>query len=326
MDEMTRRRFLVTGIEAFAFAASCDAAGIKPPSYPLKAVLFGADTARGKELLKWAKEVPGFAMMSALDSAADLAPVLSDATVQAIVCATPPERHAEIACAALKAGKSVFVDPPVGLSDAECAAVETAAAASKGVYFYGDKFAASTCYKPGIEAVLNGAIGEVREAKSWDHGEHYGVFHEFARKALGIDGEPTKVARFLDADGCGLTRLDYPGGKSLTLERPSRLTRNCGLYLLDMPCASVVYGTTGSMVFATNDRALLFDRNGVLAKYWEGRDPESVAFAGSLEVPLRNLDIRQLAHFAACVNDRELRPYATLEDALAVRRRYAAYA
>ena len=128
-----------------------------------------------------------------------------------------------------------------------------------------------------------------------------------------------------DADGCGLTRLDYAGGKSMTMERPSKATLNCGLYLLDMPFASVVYGTTGSMVFAPNDRALLFDRNGALAKYWEGRDPESVAFAGSLEVPLRNLDIRQLAHFAACVKDREIRPYATLADALAVRRRYAAY-
>lgn len=326
MNEMTRRRFLVTGIEAFAFAASCDAAGIKPPSCPLKAVLVGADTARGKELLKWAKEVPGFTMASALDSTADLSSVLADLTVNALICATPPGRHAGIACAALKADKSVFVDPPVGLTDAECAAVETAAVQSKGVYFYGEKLAASTCYKPGIEAVLGGAIGEVREAKSWDHGEHYCVFHEFARKALGVDGEPAKVSRFLDADGCGLTRLEYPGGKSLTLERPSRATRDCGLYFLDMPYASVVYGTTGSMVFAPGDRALLFDRKGVLAKYWEGRDPESVAFAGSLEVPLRNLDIRQLAHFAACVNDREIRPYATLADALAVRRRYAAYA
>lgn len=315
---------MVTGIEAFAFAASCDAAGIKPPSYPLNAVLVGADTPRGEALLKWSKQVPGFKVSATLASSADVSAALSDAAVDAIVCATPPARHAEIACAALKAGKSVFVDPPVGLTDAECAAVEAAAAASKGIYFYGDKFAASVCLKAGVEAVRGGAIGEVREARSWDHGEHYGVFHELARKSLGVD-EPVKVAKLLDADGCGLTRLDYAGGKSMTMERPSKATLNCGLYFLDMPFASVVYGTTGSMVFAPNDRALLFDRNGALAKYWEGRDPESVAFAGSLEVPLRNLDIRQLAHFAACVKDREIRPYATLADALAVRRRYAAY-
>ena len=324
MDQMTRRRFMVTGIEAFAFAASCDAAGIKPPSYPLNAVLAGADTPRGEALLKWSKSVPGFKVSATLASSADISPAMSDAAVDAVVCATPPARHAEIACAALNAGKSVFVDPPVGLTDAECAAVEAAAAASKGVYFYGDKFAASTCMEPGVKAVLDGAIGEALEARSWDHGEHYCVFHEFARRALGVD-RPVKVSRFLDVDGCGLTRLEYPGGKSLTLERPSRATRGCGLYFLDMPFASVVCGTTGSMVFAPNDRSLLFDRNGVLAKYWEGRDPEHVAFAGSLEVPLRNLDIRQLAHFAACVNDREIRPYATLADALAVRRRYAEY-
>ena len=149
------------------------------------------------------------------------------------------------------------------------------------------------------------------------------MFDEFARKALGVDCDPEKCVKLLDSSGRGLIRMEFPGGRVFTIERTSAAAAT--LPYIDMPFASAVYGTKGAIVFAPNNRSLQFDAKGVLVDYWEGRDQENVAFAGSLEVPLRNLDVRSLAHFAACVNDREMKPYSTLDDALAVFRRYRRY-
>ncbi len=323
MDELTRRRFLAVGVEAFAIAATDDALGRKPPAYPLNVAWVGAETARGVELMAKVPMIPGFSVSSKLDSAADVSSALSDSTVDAIVCTAPPERHAALAVAALKAGKSVYIEPPAFLSEGEAAAVESAAKGAKGIFFHGDRFAASTCYGPGIKAALDGAIGEVREARSWDSGDHFHVFDEFARKALGVDGEPEKRVSMLDSSGRGIVRMAFQGGRTFTIERTSPVASS--LPYIDMPFASAVYGTKGAIVFAPNDRSLQFDAKGVLVDYWEGRDQDNVAFAGSLEVPLRNLDVRTLAHFAACVDDREIAPYSTLGDALAVFRRYRRY-
>jgi predicted dehydrogenase len=53
----------------------------------------------------------------------DLREVLSDAEVDAVVVATPPGSHAELALAALRAGKHLLLEKPMAISRAEAAAV-----------------------------------------------------------------------------------------------------------------------------------------------------------------------------------------------------------
>jgi predicted dehydrogenase len=58
---------------------------------------------------------------------ADIAPLLADPAVDAVVIATPNAQHAPLALAALRAGKHVLVDKPFALSSAEARAVVNAA-------------------------------------------------------------------------------------------------------------------------------------------------------------------------------------------------------
>lgn len=57
---------------------------------------------------------------------ADYSSVCADPNVDAVVIVTPTFLHCEIACAAAAAGKHVFLEKPMALSVAECAAIESA--------------------------------------------------------------------------------------------------------------------------------------------------------------------------------------------------------
>lgn len=63
--------------------------------------------------------------------------ILADASISAVVIATPPVVHKEIAVKALEAGKDVFIEKPVGLTAAETVAVNEAAKANKRILMSG---------------------------------------------------------------------------------------------------------------------------------------------------------------------------------------------
>jgi predicted dehydrogenase len=56
----------------------------------------------------------------------DTAQILSDAQTAAVVIATRHDSHAALTCAALRAGKHVFVEKPLALTEAELAEIEAA--------------------------------------------------------------------------------------------------------------------------------------------------------------------------------------------------------
>lgn len=289
------RRYSSIGLDAYAIAREDDAAGRLPPAFPLNVFWVGAETDRGKSLLAKVGDIPGFKVIRERDAA------------DAVICTTDPARHAEIAIAALKEGKSVYLDPPAGLDAAERAAVERAAAESKGLCYYADRYAVSTCYRPGLEAIRAGAIGEVREAWVGDCGLPQTYVQLFyARTALGVTGDPADVKRTRNEKGEETLRAVWADGKALTLVRTADALQRKAY------CIARVFGSKGKMVFNADDRSLQFDPSDVLVRYWWGRDPERTAFAGSLPVPRRDLDLRTLAHFAACVHERSLAPYVTL--------------
>ncbi|MEM9488607.1 MAG: Gfo/Idh/MocA family oxidoreductase [Myxococcota bacterium] len=90
-----------------------------------------------------------------------LAEALDDDAVDAVVIATPAVTHAELACQALAAGKHVFVEKPLALSQDEGERVRTAAAAAGTVLMVGHLM----IYHPAVEhlreLVTAGELGDV---------------------------------------------------------------------------------------------------------------------------------------------------------------------
>jgi predicted dehydrogenase len=94
-------------VRAFARLKGCDVAAVCDPSEDA--------LARAKNL------APGARLTR------DLGAVLDDASVDAVVIATPAVTHARVALDALAAGKHVFVEKPLALSSADAEAVVLAA-------------------------------------------------------------------------------------------------------------------------------------------------------------------------------------------------------
>lgn len=68
------------------------------------------------------------------DTAADLAALLADSRVGAVVIATPPHTHAQLTVQALAAGRHVFCEKPVALTTADAQQVRDAVAVSGVTY------------------------------------------------------------------------------------------------------------------------------------------------------------------------------------------------
>lgn len=87
--------------------------------------------------------------------------LLEAADVDAVVLATPAVTHAELGCAALSAGKHVFVEKPVALDVAGAEAVAAAAAASGRTVMVGHLM----LYHPAVEQIRSlveaGELGEL---------------------------------------------------------------------------------------------------------------------------------------------------------------------
>jgi len=91
----------------------------------------------------------------------DLSDVLEDPAVEAVVIATPPQTHYEIAKAALEAGKHVLVEKPLATTLADAYELAELADAEDLVLMPGHTF----IYSPAVNAVrdliTNGDVGDV---------------------------------------------------------------------------------------------------------------------------------------------------------------------
>ena len=94
----------------------------------------------------------------------DLAPVLSDPGIEAVVIAAPNALHAPLALAALKAGKHVLLEKPMALTLADCDALVAAAKAAGRVLTIGHEMRVSSQWGRVKELIGEGAIGAPRHA------------------------------------------------------------------------------------------------------------------------------------------------------------------
>ena len=92
---------------------------------------------------------------------ADVAALLADDSIDAVVLATPAVAHAAQAQAALACGKHVFVEKPMALSTADAEAVVAAAARAQKTLMVGHLMLYHPGYERLRELVRGGEIGDV---------------------------------------------------------------------------------------------------------------------------------------------------------------------
>ena len=104
-------------------------------------------------------------------TATDYRRVLERKDVEAVVIATPPHLHAEMAIAALQAGKHVYCEKPVAITPASVQQVVKAAKASGKVFVSGQQLRSYKRLQAAVGKIRSGAIGDVLMVKAQRHSE-----------------------------------------------------------------------------------------------------------------------------------------------------------
>lgn len=92
--------------------------------------------------------------------------LVADPSVDLVAIATPPVAHAELALAAIAAGKAVFCEKPLARNEGEAEAMAMAAAAAIAVVNF--PYRALPAFAAARAALADGALGRVRLAEvSW---------------------------------------------------------------------------------------------------------------------------------------------------------------
>ncbi|MBC7924559.1 MAG: Gfo/Idh/MocA family oxidoreductase [Bryobacteraceae bacterium] len=99
----------------------------------------------------------------------DYRKVLDLNEVEAVYIATPPHLHAEMAIAALKAGKHVYCEKPIGITAKQVRDLMREAKASKKVFQAGQQLRSVKMYQEAVAKIREGAIGDVIWMKAQRH-------------------------------------------------------------------------------------------------------------------------------------------------------------
>lgn len=97
----------------------------------------------------------------------DFNDLLADDNVDAVVIATPDHWHVPIGLAAVRAGKDVYIEKPLGYTLAQNKAMLEAIKQTKRIFQYGTQQRSQEILKRGIELVLNGYIGDLERIEVW---------------------------------------------------------------------------------------------------------------------------------------------------------------
>ncbi len=100
----------------------------------------------------------------------DFRELLADESIDAVVIATPDHWHVPIALAAVRAGKGVYVEKPLGYTMDQNQALLKVCQEHKAVFQYGTQQRSQELLKRGIELVLNGYIGDLERVEVWAPG------------------------------------------------------------------------------------------------------------------------------------------------------------
>ena len=97
----------------------------------------------------------------------DFRELLADPSIDAVVIAPPDHWHVPIGLAAVRAGKHVYIEKPLGHSLAQNKAMLEACRKAGRVFQYGTQQRSQEMLKRGVELVLNGYIGDLQRLDVW---------------------------------------------------------------------------------------------------------------------------------------------------------------
>lgn len=95
--------------------------------------------------------------------------VIDRKDIQVVFVATPPYLHAEMAIAALQAGKHVYCEKPIGVTAAQVRDLVRVAKASKRVFMAGQQMRSYRQMGAAVKRIREGAIGDVIWVKAQRH-------------------------------------------------------------------------------------------------------------------------------------------------------------
>ncbi|MBU3665078.1 MAG: Gfo/Idh/MocA family oxidoreductase [Chthoniobacterales bacterium] len=97
----------------------------------------------------------------------DFRELLADPDIDAVIIATPDHWHVPIGLEAVRAGKDVYVEKPLGHSLAQNKAMLDACVKHDRIFQYGTQQRSQEIIRRGIELVLNGYIGDIEHIDIW---------------------------------------------------------------------------------------------------------------------------------------------------------------
>lgn len=101
------------------------------------------------------------------DHCSDFRELLARDDVDAVHVSTPDHWHVPVSLAAARVGKDIYCEKPLGLSIEQNLAAREITGKHQRVFQYGTQQRSQTHLRIGIELVLNGHIGEVKEVWVW---------------------------------------------------------------------------------------------------------------------------------------------------------------
>ena len=117
----------------------------------------------------------------------DFRELLARDDIDVVLAATPDHWHVLVALAAVRAGKDVYLEKPMGLSLAQDQALRTAVHRHGRVFQFGTQQRSSRNFRFACELVLNGRLGKLHTINVWSPGS-----------SQGGDPTPVPVPEWLD--------------------------------------------------------------------------------------------------------------------------------
>jgi predicted dehydrogenase len=117
----------------------------------------------------------------------DFRELLADPGIDAVVIATPDHWHVPVGLAAVRAGKGVYIEKPLGYSLEQNRLMLEAVRKHGVVFQYGTQQRSQELIRRGIEVVLNGGIGRVERVEIWAPGGESGGSKEEIPVPEGLD-------------------------------------------------------------------------------------------------------------------------------------------
>jgi len=100
----------------------------------------------------------------------DFRELLADKSIDAVVIATPDHWHVPIGLAAVRAGKDVYIEKPLGHTLNQNRAMLEACKKQNRIFQYGTQQRSQELIHRGVELVLNGYIGDLQRLDVWAPG------------------------------------------------------------------------------------------------------------------------------------------------------------